>query len=46
MVSGTYLWTTVNQHPHWYLQLLELGLLVGIFNPGNPKSELEDLDLV
>jgi hypothetical protein len=36
----------VNQHPHWYLHLLEFGILVAIFNPGNDKIELRNLDLV
>jgi hypothetical protein len=36
----------VNQYPHRYLHLLELGLLVAIFNPGNVKLGLRDLDLV
>jgi hypothetical protein len=36
----------VNRHPHWYLHLLELGLLVAIFNWGNVKFGVRDLDLV
>jgi hypothetical protein len=36
----------VNEYPHWYLHLLELGLLVAIFNPGNVQLGLRDLDLV
>ncbi len=40
------LWARVNQYPHQYLHLLELGLLVAIFNPGNVKLGLRDLDLV
>ncbi len=36
----------VNQHPHWYLHLLELGLLVAIFYPRNVKIWTQDLHLV
>jgi hypothetical protein len=42
-IKGRFL---VNQHPHWYLHLLEFGILVAIFNPGSDKIELRDLDLV
>jgi hypothetical protein len=33
----------VNQHPHRYLHLFELGLLMDKFNPGNGKFELKTL---
>ncbi len=36
----------MNQHPHEYLHLLEFGILVAMFNPGNDKIELRNLDLV
>jgi hypothetical protein len=36
----------VNKHPHWYLHLLELGLLVAIFNSKNVEFGVRDLDLV
>ncbi len=36
----------MNQHPLWYLHLLELGLLVAIFNSGNDKFGVKNLDLV
>jgi hypothetical protein len=36
----------VNQYPDRYLHPLELGLLVAIFNLGNVKLGLRDLDLV
>jgi hypothetical protein len=31
----------VNQHSHWYLHLLEQGLVVAIFNPRNVKFGLK-----
>jgi hypothetical protein len=35
----------VNQHIHWYLNLLELGLIVPIFNLVNTRFGLQDPDL-
>jgi len=35
----------VNQHPHWYLHLLESGLIVARLNPINVRFGLQDLDL-
>ncbi len=36
----------VNKHPHSYLLLLDLGLLMTIYSPTNVKFELKNLDLV
>jgi len=35
----------VNQHPHWYLHLLESGLVVARLNPINVRFGLQDPDL-